>query len=175
MSTLINTAPIYSKGRRGRVGSRYHTDITPLEELERLRAEFLGMVSHELRGPLTSIKGSAATALRASVPLDPAETRQFFRIIEEQADHMRDLISNLLDLTRIEVGTLSIAPEQTDVAILIDQARNAFLSGGYRNSIEVDLAPDLPPVRSDTQRIVQVLHNLLTNASKFSREWSPSG
>ena len=173
VSTLINTTPIYSKD--GEVESAVATiqDITPLEELERLRAEFLGMVSHELRGPLTSIKGSAATALRASVPLDPAETRQFFRIIEEQADHMRDLISNLLDLTRIEAGTLSIAPEQTDVAILIDQARNAFLSGGYRNSIEVDLAPDLPPVRSDTQRIVQVLHNLLTNASKFSHEWSP--
>ena len=173
VSTLINTTPIYSSD--GEVESAVATiqDITPLEELERLRAEFLGMVSHELRGPLTSIKGAAATALRATVPFDPAETRQFFRIIEEQADQMRDLISNLLDLTRIEAGTLSIATEQADVATLIDQARNAFLSGGYRNSIEVDLAPDLPPIRSDVQRIVQVLHNLLTNASKFSHEWSP--
>ena len=173
VSTLINTTPIHSSD--GEVESAVVTmqDTTPLEELERLRAEFLGMVSHELRGPLTSIKGSAATALRASVPLDPAETRQFFRIIEEQADHMRDLISNLLDLTRIEAGTLSIAPEQADVAMLIDQAKNAFLSGGYRNSVEVDLAHDLPPVRSDTQRVIQVLYNLLTNASKFSQEWSP--
>ena len=115
VSTLINATPIYSKD--GEIESVVATiqDITPLEELARLRAEFLGMVSHELRGPLTSIKGSAATALRPSAPLDPAETRQFFRIIEEQADHMRDLISNLLDLTRIEAGTLSIAPEQTDV------------------------------------------------------------
>ena len=173
VSTLINATPIYSKD--GEIESVVATiqDITPLEELARLRAEFLGMVSHELRGPLTSIKGSAATALRPSAPLDPAETRQFFRIIEEQADHMRDLISNLLDLTRIEAGTLSIAPEQTDVAVLIDQAKNAFLSGGYRNVVEVDIGPDLPPVRSDGQRIVQVLHNLLTNASKYSREWSP--
>ena len=175
VSTLVNATPIHSSD--GEVESAVVTiqDITPLEELERLRAEFLGMVSHELRGPLTSIKGSAATALRASVPLDPAETRQFFRIIEEQADQMRDLISNLLDLTRIEAGTLSIAPEQADVAVLIDQAKNAFLSGGYRNSVEVDLQHDLPPVRSDTQRIVQVLHNLLTNASKFSHEWSSIG
>jgi DNA-binding response OmpR family regulator/nitrogen-specific signal transduction histidine kinase len=175
VSTLINATPIYSKD--GEIESVVATiqDITPLEELARLRAEFLGMVSHELRGPLTSIKGSAATALRPSAPLDPAETRQFFRIIEEQADHMRDLISNLLDLTRIEAGTLSIAPEQTDVAVLIDQAKNAFLSGGYRNVVEVDIGPDLPPVRSDGQRIVQVLHNLLTNASKYSREWSPIG
>ena len=175
VSTLINTTPIYSKD--GEIESVVATiqDMTPIEELARLRAEFLGMVSHELRGPLTSIKGSAATALRPSAPLDPAETRQFFRIIEEQADHMRDLISNLLDLTRIEAGTLSIAPEQTDVAVLIDQAKNAFLSGGYRNVVEVDIGPDLPPVRSDGQRIVQVLHNLLTNASKYSREWSPIG
>ena len=175
VSTLINTTPIYSKD--GEIESVVATiqDMTPIEELARLRAEFLGMVSHELRGPLTSIKGSAATALRPSAPLDPAETRQFFRIIEEQADHMRDLISNLLDLTRIEAGTLSIAPEQTDVAVLIDQAKNAFLSGGYRNVVEVDIGPDLPPVRSDGQRVVQVLHNLLTNASKYSREWSPIG
>ena len=112
VSTLINATPIYSKD--GEIESVVATiqDITPLEELARLRAEFLGMVSHELRGPLTSIKGSAATALRPSAPLDPAETRQFFRIIEEQADHMRDLISNLLDLTRIEAGTLSIAPDR---------------------------------------------------------------
>ena len=172
VSTLINMTPIYSED--GEIESVVATiqDITPLEELARLRAEFLGVVSHELRGPLTSIKGSAATALRPSAPLDPAETRQFFRIIEEQADHMRDLISNLLDLTRIEAGTLSIAPEQTDVAMLVDQAKNAFLSGGYRNVVEVDMGPDLPPVRSDGQRIVQVMHNLLTNASKYSREWS---
>ena len=173
VSTLINTTPIYSED--GETVSAVATiqDITPLEDLERLRAEFLGMVSHELRGPLTSIKGSAATALRASAPLDPAESRQFFRIIEEQADHMRDLISNLLDLTRIETGTLSVAPEQTDVVALIDQARNAFLSSGYRNSVEVDLIPDLPPVRADGQRVVQVLHNLFANAAKYSREWSP--
>ena len=103
VSVLINTTPIHSE--EGEVVSVVATiqDITPLEELERLRAEFLGMVSHELRTPLASIKGSAATVLGAASPLDPAETRQFVRIIEEQADHMRDLINNLLDLTRIEV------------------------------------------------------------------------
>ncbi len=103
VSVLINTTPIHSE--EGEVVSVVATiqDITPLEELERLRAEFLGMVSHELRTPLASIKGSAATVLGTASPLDPAETRQFVRIIEEQADHMRDLINNLLDLTRIEV------------------------------------------------------------------------
>ena len=172
VSALINTTPIRSE--EGEVVSVVATvqDITPLEELERLRAEFLGMVSHELRTPLASIKGSAATVLGGSSPMDPAETRQFVRIIEEQADHMRDLINNLLDLTRIETGTLSVVPEPTDLWDVIDQARNAFLNAGYRNTIEVDIAPDLPRVNVDRQRLVQVLHNLFANASLYSREWS---
>ena len=172
VTTLINATPIRSED--GEIVSVVATiqDITALEELERMRGEFLGMVSHELRAPLTSIKGSAATVRAASSPLDPAEMRQFFRMIEEQADHMRDLINNLLDLTRIEAGTLSVAPEPTDVAAVIDQAKNAFLSSGYRNSIEVDLVPNLPRIGADRQRLVQVLYNLFSNASKYSREWS---
>ena len=172
ITTVVNATPIHSED--GDIVSVVSTmqDITPLEELERLRAEFLGMVSHELRTPLTSIKGSAATARSAGYPLDPAETGQFFRIIEEQADHMRDLINNLLDLARIEAGTLSVAPEAADVADVIDQARNAFLSGGYRNSIEVSVAADLPRIPVDRQRVGQVLYNLFSNASKYSREWS---
>ena len=171
VTTLINTTPIQPDEDQHVVVTIQ--DMTALEELERLRADFLGMVSHELRTPLTSIKGSAATVLGASSPLDPAETRQFFRIIEDQADHMRDLINNLLDLTRIEAGTLSVATVPTDVASVIEQARNAFLSSGYRNSIEIDVAPNLPRVAADVQRIIQVLHNLFANASMYSRDWSP--
>ncbi len=172
VTTLFNSTPIYSDD--GDIVSAVATiqDITPLEELERLRAEFLGMVSHELRMPLTSIKGSAATARNASVPIDPAETQQFFRIIEEQADHMRDLINNLLDLTRIEAGRLSVVPEPTDLTSIIEQARNALQSSGFKNSIQVDLTPDIPLIAADRQRLVQVLYNLFSNASKFSREWS---
>ena len=80
-------------------------DMTPLEEQERLRAEFLGMVSHELRTPLTSIRGSASTLLDDESFLDPAETRQFHRIIFDQAEQMRGLISDLLNVARIETGT----------------------------------------------------------------------
>ena len=173
VTTLINATPIRSEDEQLVAVVATIQDITPLEELERLRTDFLGMVSHELRTPLTSIKGSAATVLAASAPLDPAETRQFFRIIEEQADHMRGLINNLLDLSRIEAGNLSVVTEPTDIAAVIDQARNAFLSSGYRNSVDVELAPGLPRVAADGKRIVQVLHNLFSNASKYSRDWSP--
>ena len=127
-------------------------DLAPLEELERLRAEFLGMVSHELRAPLTSIKGSAATALNARPDLDPAEMREFFRIVDEQADAMRALIGDLLDVGRIDSGTLSVYPEPTDVADLVDRARNTFLSGGGRHSVLIDLPPDLPRALADRRR-----------------------
>ena len=116
ITTLINATPIRSEA--GGIESMVVTmqDLTPLEEFEVLRAEFLGMVSHELKAPLSSIKGSAATVLGASSALRPAEALQFFRIIDEQADHMRELIADLLDAAHIEAGRLSVAPEPTRVA-----------------------------------------------------------
>ena len=172
--TLVNATPIH--GEDGGVESLVVTlqDLADLEERDRLRTEFLGMVSHELRAPLTSIKGSAATVLGASTALEPAEMLQFFRIIDEQADQMRGLISDLLDAGRIETGTLSVAPEPAEVAGLVDQARKTFLSGGVgRHPVRIDLPPDLPRVMADRPRIVQVLNNLFSNAARHSPEASP--
>ena len=173
VTVLLNATPIRSD--EGGVESVVVTmqDMTPLEEIERLRAEFLGMVSHELRTPLTSIRGSATTMLDATSDLDPAEIRQFLRIIVNQADHMRDLIGSLLDVARIETGTLPVSPEPVEVAVLVDRARNTFLSAGGRNALDIDLAPDLPLVMADRRRIVQVIGNLLSNAARHSPESSP--
>ena len=142
------------------------------KNLERLRAEFLATVSHELRTPLTSIKGSAATALGSAADLDPAVARQFFRIIEDQADHMHDLVSDLLDVARIETGTLAVSPEPAEAPVLVDRARNAFISAGGRNNLAIDIEPALPLVMADRRRIVQVLGNLLANAARHSSESS---
>ena len=172
VTTIINATPIRSE--EGELESVVVTlqDMTALEELERLRAEFLGMVSHELRGPLTSIKGSAATVLGSSTDMDPAVVRQFFRIIEEQADHMHDLVADLLDVARIETGTLPVAPEPAEAAALVDRARSAFISAGGRNNLAIEIGPDLPLVMADRLRIVQVLGNLLSNAAQHSSESS---
>ena len=171
--TLINATPIQGGG--GEVASVVVTmqDLSPLEELERLRAEFLGMVSHELRAPLTAIKGSAATLLEDSADLDEAEMREFHRIIHEQAGHMRGLIGALLDAGRIEAGMLSVAPEPSEVAALVDRARNTFLSGGGLHNVVIDLPPELPRVMADRRRIAQVLNNLLSNAARHSPESTP--
>ena len=173
ITTLVNATPIHAED--GAVASVVVTmqDLALLQELERMRAEFLGMVSHELRVPLTSIKGSTAAALGAARLVAPAETREYFRIIDDQADRMIGLIADLLDAGRIETGTLSVSPEPSEVGALVDQARNAFLSGDARHAVLIDLPPGLPPVLADRQRIVQVLNNLLANAARHYPDTAP--
>ena len=172
VTVMMNATPIRSE--EGELESVVVTlqDMTALEELDRLRAEFLGMVSHELRVPLAAIKGSAATLLGSGDSLDPAEMDLFFRIIEQQADQMSGLITDLLDMARIDAGELPVAPAPSDPVFLVDQAKNTFLSGGSGNNIHIDLEPDLPLVMADRRRIVQVLGNLLSNAARHSPESS---
>ena len=173
VTTLVNSTPIL--GADGAVESVVVTlqDLAPLQELERMRAEFLGVVSHELRTPLISIKGSTATVLGASPAPEPAEMMQFFRIIDQQADHMRGLIGELLDHGRIVTGTLSVSPEPTEVVALVDEARITFQGGGAGRALRIELPEDLPRVLADRPRVVQVLTNLLSNAAKHSPDSSP--
>ena len=170
---LVNATPIRADG--GTVASVVIVvqDLAPLDEIERQRAEFLGLVSHELRTPLAAIKGSAAAVLGAAPALPPAEVEQFLRIIDAQADHMQGLVGNLLDAGRIEAGMLSVEPEPSEVAALVDRARTAFFSGGARHTVRIDLPEELPWAMADRQRIVQVLTNLLVNAARHSPESSP--
>ena len=167
VTVLVNATSIYSED-----GSEMESvvvtlqDMTPLEDLERLRAEFLGLVSYELRTPLTSIKGSATTLLDESANLNPAETRQFHTIINDQADRMRTMIADLLDAAQIESGTLSVNPENSEVAPLVDQARTSFVRGGGRSDLRVDAPADLPAVMADRVRMTQVITNLLSDASR---------
>ena len=172
VTALMNATPILSD--EGTVESMVVTmqDMAAVEEMERLRAEFLAMVSHELRAPLASIKGSVATVLGATSDIDPAVVRQFFRIIEDQADQMHDLVSDLLDVARIETGTLAVSPEPAEVPVLVDGARSAFGSVERRNRLEIDIQPGMPLVMADRRRIVQVLSNLLSNAARHSPDAS---
>ena len=173
VTVLVNATPIHAED--GAVASVVVAmqDLAPMQELERMRSDFLGMVSHELRAPLAAIKGSAATVLGHARTYGAAEIEQFFRIIEEQADRMDGLIGNLLDAGRIEAGALTVAPEPSELAELADRARTTFVSGGGRHRITIDLSPDLPRVMADRERILQVLNNLLGNAARHSPVSSP--
>ena len=104
VSAIINATPILSE--EGSVGSVVVTlqEPPPIRELGRQRTEFLDLVSQELLGPLTSIRGSAAAVLKDLTRLDLDKARQFFSLVEWQADRMQGLIWDLLELARIEAG-----------------------------------------------------------------------
>ena len=172
VTTLVNATPIYSDDGKIVSAIAVIQDMTPLEELQRLRNEFLAMVSHELRTPLTMIKGCTGIVLDSSSRIGISEFLQYFRMIDEQSDRLRDLVNNLLDMTQIEAGALSVSLEPTDVETLVDEARAAFIRRGARNPVEVELAPALPSIEADRQRITQVLDNLMSNASKYSPDAS---
>ncbi len=123
----IANARAYRAEHLARAGLEALADSAPIQGMERIQIESLDLVRRELRAPLASIKGSAATALGASPVPSPAEMLQVFRIINEQADHMSSFITDLLDAGRIDSGMLALTPEPTAAAALPDQARNTFL------------------------------------------------
>ncbi|MXW17226.1 MAG: response regulator [Gemmatimonadetes bacterium] len=172
VKTLMNATPIRSADGAVERAVVTMQDLSPLEEFDRQRATFLAIVSHELRAPLISIKGSTATVLGASPTPDPTEMLQFFQVIDRQADLMRGLIADLLDHGRIVTGTLSVSPEPIEVAALVDQARSAFESGAGRHTLSIDLPEDLPQVMADRARIVQVLNILVSSAATHSPDSS---
>ena len=173
VTTLLNSTPIRSGD--GEITSVVVTlqDMTSLEELERMRAEFLGMVSHELRTPLATIKGSTTTLLNAPVGMDPAVVTQFHRIMDQQVDKLQELIGDLLDVARVQSGMLSIEPRPANIADVVDEARSRLPNSGARYNLTIDVPPNIPPVMADRARVVQVLSNLLSNATGYSPEGSP--
>jgi DNA-binding response OmpR family regulator/signal transduction histidine kinase len=170
---LVDAVPLYGPNGEITGAIAVQQDITPLGELEKLRNEFLGMVSHELRTPLTAIKGSAATALGTSLPLGTAQTRELFQIIDEQADRLRSLVDDLLDMTRIEAGTLSVETQPTDLCEIIQETQAGFVREAGSHEVRLELPVALPPVEADRHRIGQVIMNLLSNAAKYSPPMAP--
>ena len=86
--------------------------------------------------------GSAATLLGDAAELDPAEMREFHRIMRDQAGHMWGFVGDLLDADRLEAGTLSVSPEPSNAVRLIARARTAFVGAGGRHAVTIDLPPD---------------------------------
>ena len=172
VAVLADTAPIqYPEGDDAVVVTMQ--DLDHFEERERQREAFLDLVSHELRVPLAAITGSAVTLGDSVATLDPAEMSAYFRIIIEQAEHMRTLIDDLLDVGQVQSATFSVSAEPTEVARLLEKARNTFVRAGGRHEVVIDLAPDLPRVMSDQHRIQQVLTNLFMNAARRAPETTP--
>ncbi|MBI2304813.1 MAG: response regulator [Chloroflexi bacterium] len=170
--TLMSATPLGSPQETPRGAIAVIQDITPLEEMERIRSEFLGIVGHELRTPLTAIKGAAATALGSRRPFDYMESQELFQIVDQQSDRLIELVGNLTDITRIEAGMLSISAEPVDLSSVLHEAVDTFRRTNPRD-VRLRLPDVLPLVMASRQRITQVLANLLGNAAKFSPLTAP--
>ncbi|MCY4417147.1 MAG: winged helix-turn-helix domain-containing protein [Chloroflexi bacterium] len=173
MTTLVNSAPVFSESGEMLWALSSMQDITALENQEIRRAEFLEMVSAELRTPLISITGSAA-ALRSNVEhANPTEDLQLLGIIDRQADMMRGQINSLMELAQIHAGTLSVVVEPMDLAGLIERSCAEYLNDHSAIAIQLDIAENLSAVLADQQLIGRVLHNFLRDAAMRSSDSSP--
>ena len=138
------------------------------EHANEMRLRFLAMISHELRTPLTSVKGFATTLLANDVTWEPKAQREFIEIINSEADKLNELIDQLLDLSRLEAGLLSIKPEKTRLFDIL-QSMQAELAGRTKeHHLIVTVSPELPVVYADARRIAQVIYNLVDNSVKYS-------
>lgn len=163
---LVNEAAIAIKNMR-----LLETESKARHEAEAandLKLKFLAMVSHELRTPLTSIKGFATTLLADDVVWEPDKQRDFLQTINTESDKLSDLIEQLLDLSRLEAGTLRILPKKLSLNDIIASALAQLQTVTVEHQLVLDVPPDLPPIYGDAQRIAQVLTNLVGNAAKYS-------
>jgi PAS domain S-box-containing protein len=145
-------------------------DITREKELDEMKSQLLATVSHELRTPLASIKGFATTLLRRDVQWDEISRREFLSIIDEESDRLSELISNLLDMSRVEAGTLRVEPEPTNLLPIIQETVAEFQVMTHEHHFLINLPTKLPLVLADPRRARQVLRNLVENAVKYSPE-----
>ena len=136
--------------------------------LNQQKDSFLGMAAHDLRTPLTVLQGF--TDLLTHPSARPEDFKEFIVIIRETIQQMLVLLDDLLDITAIEAGKLTLRPETVAIAPFIERICKLSYRIGEQKGIQLvtDVAPDLPPITFDPRRIEQVLNNLLSNAFKFS-------
>jgi two-component system sensor histidine kinase KdpD len=142
--------------------------VAALRELDRMKTELIGTVSHELRTPLGSIKGYATTLLTHGNKLRKDEQREFLEIIDSEADRLRELIENLLDLSRLEAGVLRIDRQPGRLGETVQEVSRKVQLAAPNHQLALEWPADDPLVNADHKRIYQVIQNLLTNAVKYS-------
>ena len=167
---IASGVPLYARDGTVTGAVASFEDITPLKVAERAKREFLSLVTHELRTPLTGIKGIVSGLLADDVSLDPAERRELLALVDEAADHLAGLVTNLLDMSRLEAGALDLAPEACHAADLAAAAVRDAATVLCHHQVEIDTPVDLPEVWADFTQAKRVLVNLLSNAAKYSPE-----
>jgi len=149
----------------------YEAERSTVEELRRLsalRADFVSLVSHELRAPMASVVGSAQTLRERWRELTPDQRESFLALISSETERLAGLVADVLDTSRIEAGTFTYRFRDVDVAALVRDAVAGVELMQDEVRVTADVLGELPHVRGDRDRLQQVLTNLLDNAIKYS-------
>ncbi len=139
-----------------------------LEEIDVWHRALMGAVSHDLRTPLASIKTAVSSLRQPEARLGTEDRAELLELIEEQTDRLSRLVTNLLDMTRIDSGALELRPASIGFDELVDEAFDSLGDMVPRDRVVTDVAPDLPLLRIDHVLMSQVLANLVENAARHS-------
>ena len=147
-------------------------DFTHEAEIDRMKSDFVSIVSHELRTPLTSIKGYLDLVLMGASGPTNKQQESFLQIAKSNTDRLHGLVSDLLDISRMESGKMTLDVQVVSLLQVVKQVsssmRKEFQDRGL--TLTVDVPPELPEILGDPARIAQVLINLLSNAYKYTSE-----
>jgi PAS domain S-box-containing protein len=149
-------------------------DITREVEVDRLKSEFVATVSHELRTPMTSIKGFVDLLLMGATGALNPEQRRFLDIVKNNTERLEILVNDLLDISRIEAGKVTLSFQPIDVRELLHEAE-LFIERrreetGKKIDLVIEASPDLPQLWGDPERVRQILNNLVENAFNYTPE-----
>ncbi|HLI28891.1 MAG TPA: ATP-binding protein [Chloroflexota bacterium] len=144
------------------------TEAEILRRTDELRTALLNAVSHDLRTPLASIIASVGSLRQQGVQWTDAERREFLEAIETEAHRLDRIVGNLLDVSRVEAGSIRPERDWHDLAALVDDVLGRLRTATARHRLVVDIPDDLPPVLLDYVEIGQVLTNLVENAAKYT-------
>jgi PAS domain S-box-containing protein len=148
-------------------------EMEALKKINQAKSELLANVSHELRTPLASIKGNIETLLETDVKWSKKQQLEFLQAANRQADRLTLLIRDLLDMSRIDSGKLTLDKRSYPVSEILDSVSGVLSVIAEKHKLKIVQAPDLPTIRADKSRIGQVITNLVENATKFSAQGSP--
>jgi signal transduction histidine kinase len=146
--------------------SRQAQAVEQLERLNRAKSEFVSIVSHEFRTPLTGIQGFSE--MMRDEQLSMEEMREYAGDINKDVQRLNRMINEMLDLDRMESGRMTIHREQMDLNAVVDEAVDRVRPNAPNHTLTLDLQPDLPQIQADRDRLTQVASNLLSNAVKYS-------
>ena len=169
----VHLAPVFF--RRDFLGTvSVFRDITHQVEVDRLKSEFVATVSHELRTPMTAIKGYVDILLMGAAGPLTDQQRRFLETVKNNTERLNLLVGDLLDISRIEAGRVSLMPEAVDLAALLhdvvaEQKRRAA-EEGRPMTFTAEIPDDLPLVYGDRERIRQIAENLVENAYRYTPE-----